>query len=41
MNILLPHDFPSHNISFIPRKNNEWNFDEAFGFVKNEIVNRI
>jgi hypothetical protein len=41
MNILLPHDFSSHNIPFIPRGNNEWNFDEDFEFVRNEIVNRI
>lgn len=41
MNILLPHDFPPYKIPFIPGGNNEWNFDEAFGFVKSEIVNRI
>ena len=41
MNILLPHDFPPYNISFIPRGNNEWNFDEDFEFVKSEIVSKI
>jgi len=42
MNIfLLPHDFQPYNIPFIPRGNNEWNFDEAFEFVKSEIVYRI
>jgi len=41
MNILLTHDFPPYNIPFIPRGNNEWNFDEAFESVKSEIVNRI
>ena len=41
MNILLPHDFQLYNIPFISRGNNEWNFDEAFEFVKSEIVYRV
>jgi hypothetical protein len=41
MNILLPHDFPPYNIPFISGGNNEQNFDEAFEFVKSEIVSKI
>ena len=41
MNILLPRNFSPFNIYFIPRGNNEWNFDEAFESVKSEIVSKI
>ncbi len=41
INILLPHQFPPYNIPFILGGNNEWNFNEAFEFVKSEIINRI
>ena len=40
MNILLPHQPPPYNVPFIPNQTN-WNFDEAFEYVKSEIVNRI
>ncbi len=40
MNVLLPHQFPPYNTPFIPGKTN-WNFDEAFEYVKSEIINRI
>ena len=40
MNILLPQGFPPYNVAFIPNQTN-WNFDEAFEYVKSEIINRI
>jgi hypothetical protein len=40
MNILLPQGFPkTFSITF--REPTNWNFDEAFEYVKNEIINRI
>lgn len=40
MNVLLPHQFPPYNVPFIPNQT-DWNFDEAFEYVKSEIINRI
>ena len=40
MNILLPQGFPL-TFPFTLREQTNWNFDEAFEYVKSEIINRI